>query len=106
MANTKIVDRLSNDATLPKWRHYMDCGTAGVTSNGSPDGYDLTMEARDRLLRRGQVLNIDVMSVVGVGQQHNESAWQARFPQLLRFLFPIEDEPNTLPASGAPAGQK
>lgn len=104
MANRSIVDRLSSDAKLPAWRHYMDCGTAGVAQNGSPDGYDLTMEARDRILRRGHVLGVDVLNVVGIGQQHNESAWQARFPHAVRFLFPIEDEASNLSAAALAAG--
>ena len=104
-ANLSVVTRLTDTPSLPAWRHYLDSGNASATdSSGSPDGYALTFDARDRMLRRGQVLNRDVYHTVGFGQQHNESAWQARFPQCVRFLLPAEDEPNTVqtgPAASA-----
>ncbi|MCX7017784.1 MAG: hypothetical protein WCK47_02400 [bacterium] len=48
------------------------------------------------MLNRGQTLNIDVLHCVGFEQEHNETAWQSRFPWTARFLFPIEAEPNTV----------
>lgn len=87
--NTNVVSRLTTDDPLPPWRHYMDSGTAGSSS----DGFNLTVEARDRLLLRGQALNRDVLHVVGFGEEHNEQAWQNRFPQMVRFLYPAEDDP-------------
>jgi len=87
---TATVDRFPNEPTLPEWRHFMSCGTVGGGSD--PDGYYLTIASRDALLRRGQVFNVHVYNVIGVGEQHNEQAWQNRFPGAMRYLFPIEDE--------------
>ncbi|MCX7719308.1 MAG: alpha/beta hydrolase-fold protein [Candidatus Sumerlaeaceae bacterium] len=101
-ANASVVARLTDTPVLPAWRHYFDSGNAGASdSSGSPDGYALTFDARDRLLRRGQILNRDVYHTVGYGQQHNESAWQARFPLCVRFLLPAEDEPSTVQVAPA-----
>jgi predicted alpha/beta superfamily hydrolase len=105
-ANQTVVTQLTDAPSLPAWRHYLDSGNAGASdSSGSPDGYALTFDVRDRMLRRGKVLNRDVFHTVGFGHQHNESAWQARFPLCVRFLLPAEDEPNTVqtgPAASAP----
>ncbi|MBX7245014.1 MAG: hypothetical protein K1X53_05920, partial [Candidatus Sumerlaeaceae bacterium] len=99
--NLNVVNRLTTDASLPNWRHYLDSGTTGGTSEGSPDGYARCFDVRDRMLNRGQVLNVNVYHAVGFGQQHDETAWQSRFPQTARFLFPIEDESSSLPVAGA-----
>lgn len=104
--NVDVAARLTTEASLPAWRHYMDCGTAGATANGSPDGFNDCIDARDRMLRRGQVLNVHVLNVIGFGQQHNETAWQSRFPYTARFLFPIEDESNALVGATASVGQE
>jgi predicted alpha/beta superfamily hydrolase len=99
--NSNVVARFDTATTLPAWRHYMDSGTAGPSAHGSPDGMNDCIDARDRLVKRGQVLGRDVLHVTGTGHQHNETAWQARFPQAARFLFPIQDEPGTLPTNPA-----
>jgi predicted alpha/beta superfamily hydrolase len=98
-ANTNTLNRLANDANLPPWRIYLDSGNTGDASN---DGFINTVTARDHLLRRGLALNRDVHYVLGVGDSHNEAAWQSRFPGAIRFLYPIEEEPATLPDSTTP----
>ena len=32
----------------------------------------------------------NLLHLVGDGHGHNEAAWAARFPAMLRFLFPVE----------------
>lgn len=102
-AHRGVMDRINSEPSLPSWRYYLDSGTAGPTAGGSPDGYYDCFDVRDRMLRRGQVLNRHLLHVIGVGHEHNEAAWQQRLPGALRFLFPTEDEPNLL-ADGSNAG--
>ena len=39
-------------------------------------------------LDQGFVLGVDLMSVVVPGAEHTQGAWERRFPDMLRFLFP------------------
>ena len=64
---------------LARW--YQDMGTA--ESSGSID--DLRA-MRDVLHSQGFVSGVDLMSLEAQGAGHNESAWAARVPGLLRFL--------------------
>lgn len=73
-------------------RIYLDSGDSG-TSN---DNAWLTMNLRDALLRQGYVMEQSLRHVVGYGQQHNEAAWAARFPQAIGFLFPAVEAENPL----------
>jgi predicted alpha/beta superfamily hydrolase len=82
-------------ATKRPVRIYLDAGTSG-------DGLTNTMTERDRLIRLGYVLNMDLDNAIGVGDAHNEDAWKRRSPQAFRFLFPTSDEPNTVLDSVAP----
>lgn len=72
-------------------RLWLDMGTAEGESNG-----DLTINvarvraARDRALARGLVLGEDLGYLEAVGGAHNEAAWRARLPAILRFLFGSE----------------
>lgn len=91
--HTATLNRLQTDPTLPPWRIYFDSGNTGDASN---DGFNNTILARDHLLRRGLALNRNMLHVVGFGQSHNESAWQARFPEVARFLYPAEEEVSTV----------
>jgi len=43
---------------------------------------------RDQLASNGWTLGTDLVSFEDEGARHNESAWSARFPEVLRFLFP------------------
>lgn len=91
-ANTTSVNDRFATGVIPQWRHYLSNGTTGAGFNGSPDDYNGNMTARDNLMRRGQVHGIDVLHEIGFGEQHNEQAWQNRFPTAARYLLPIEDE--------------
>lgn len=90
---TATSGRFATEPTLPTWRHFFSCGTTGDSSS---DGFTNCIDARDALLRRGQVYNVDVLNEIGFGESHNEQAWQNRFPTTARFLFPIEDETTDL----------
>lgn len=96
-AHRGVMERINSEAELPRWRHYLDSGDAGPQAGGSPDGMADCKEVRDRMLRRGMASGRDLLHLVGSGHEHNETAWQLRFPGAVRFLFPIEDEPNLLP---------
>jgi predicted alpha/beta superfamily hydrolase len=87
-------------ATLekPDVRAYMDMGTleSGVmvdeNNNGIDDSIDDLRAMRDVMLSQGFVLDEDLKVVEDEGAQHNEFYWAARFPDVLRYLFP----PNTV----------
>ncbi len=68
-------------------RFYIDSGDSGPSN----DNHDRTYALRDAMLSRSAdpyALEGDLRHVVGFGQQHNEAAWDARFPEMLAFLFP------------------
>jgi len=82
-------DRLA-DGDLPMTtRLYLD---AGDQNDGTAD----TIAARDGVLRTGRVLHGSFYFAIGYGHAHNEAAWFARLPLVLRALYPIEDEPNLI----------
>ncbi len=61
-------------------RFYQDHGTA-------EPGVDNLNAMRDVAIQAGYVEGVDFKSVVAVGQGHNEAAWAARLPDVLRFLL-------------------
>mgnify|MGYP000647160868 CR=1 FL=1 len=76
-------------------RTYLDSGDSG-TSN---DNYWLTLNLRDYFVggfSPGYSLEGTLRHTIGYNQQHNEAAWAARLPQALTFLYPAQEEPNTL----------
>ena len=75
---------------LPAYvRLYLDAGDVS-------DGGEQTMQVRDALLRQGRILGHDLFFQIGYGHAHNEAAWSQRFPDALRFLYGILDEPNEI----------
>jgi predicted alpha/beta superfamily hydrolase len=81
-------------------RIYMDVGDTGSTSGGNnSDGYWDSLGVRDNFIG-GAVPKYTLEGVyrflVGFGQNHNETAWAARLPGALTFLFPSQGEPSTL----------
>jgi predicted alpha/beta superfamily hydrolase len=64
-------------------RIYIDSGTAG-TSN---DGYWNTANIRDYRMAAGEVLGGRFTHAIGIGDQHNETAWRGRTPNALRWMM-------------------
>lgn len=81
-------------------RIYMDVGDTGSTSGGNNnDGYWDSLGVRDNFiagLTPKYTLDGRYRFTIGFGQNHNETAWAARLPGALTFLFPSQGEPNTL----------
>ncbi len=76
-------------------RIYMDSGDSG-TSN---DNYWPTLNLRDYFvggLAPGYSIEGTLRHVIGYNQQHNEAAWASRLPQALTFLYPAQEEPNSI----------
>ncbi|MDX2118841.1 MAG: alpha/beta hydrolase-fold protein [Planctomycetota bacterium] len=84
----------------PNLRIYMDCGDSGSTSGGNnADGYWDSYGVRDNFIQDTSpkyTLEGSMRYVIGFGQNHNETAWAARLPGALTFLFPSQGEPNQL----------
>jgi enterochelin esterase-like enzyme len=73
-------------------RIYLDSGTIdpfGPNGSNLYNDYETyTVELRDLLVSRGWVQGQDLTYALGVGDNHDESAWRRRLPGALRFLFP------------------
>jgi hypothetical protein len=95
---------LAGDPARPKLRIYLDSGDTNGPGNRCLMNDDLlsTMAARDMLLNKGYVLNINLDHTIGLNQSHSELNWSRRLPRPLTFLFPTSDEPNTVLDSAAP----
>ena len=72
-------------------RIYLDSGDSGPSN----DGMTNTAAMRDLLVQKGFVLGDDLDYVLGVGMSHNETAWAARAPGALAWLYadPARVEP-------------
>lgn len=81
--------------TKPKQplRIFTETGTVG---NPEIDILPDTWTVLDYLLKDGYVLNVDLVSRTGCGQQHNEATWASWLPECFRFLLGPWDEPNRL----------
>jgi len=94
---------LAGDPARPNLRIYLDSG-----DTNSPDrclvndGLLSTMAARDLLLNKGYVLNINLDHTIGLNQTHSELNWALRLPRPFKFLFPTSDEPDTVLDLAAP----
>jgi hypothetical protein len=95
---------LAADPARPNLRIYLDSGDMNDPGNRclTNDGLLSTMAARDMLLNKGYVLNIDLDHTIGLNQTHSELYWNRRLPRPFTFLFPTADEPNTVLDSAAP----
>ena len=79
-ANRAILDYVA-DADFVGGRIYLDIGTKEGTRH-TQDVYDL----RDKLMRKGYRLDLDLMCVIERGAEHTESAWARRIRAALEFL--------------------
>lgn len=82
-ANRDIVAQVDGLAAKPPIKIWEDIGTAEDV-DAVPDARAL----RDALVSKGWVLGTDFAYLEVTGAQHNETAWAARFDQMLRFLYP------------------
>jgi len=85
-ANKGIVAQVNALSTKPALRIWEDIGTAEVTLSSTPA--EDARALRDALLAKGWTLGTDFQYVEANGAAHNETAWSARFPDILKFLFP------------------
>jgi hypothetical protein len=73
----------------------MDSGDSGTSSDNYWESYNL----RDALVGTTTpkyTLEGTLRHTIGYSQQHNEAAWTIRLPGALTFLYPAQEEPNTL----------
>ena len=66
-------------------RLYLDSGDGGPDNDGAAD----TAALAGALRSAGYVDGVDLLYVLAEGATHTESAWAARLPAALRFLFPL-----------------
>ena len=76
-------------------RVWMDVGT-GETNISGTDLYQSNFELYWHLNGFGYVPNADLRFRIGCGQDHNESAWRERLPEIYRFLLDVREESNPL----------
>lgn len=76
-------------------RLWMDTGT-GETSIEGLDLYASNFDIYTLLVWGGHVPNKDLRMAIGSGAagQHDEASWNARLPEVFRFLLDIRDEAN------------
>ena len=79
----KLLDRIYNLQPGPRLRMWLDMGTA----EGFGHLRD-TDQLHRMLLSFGWKENVDIRYLRVDGAAHDESAWAARFGDILRFLFP------------------
>jgi predicted alpha/beta superfamily hydrolase len=76
----RFVDGLGHK---PATRLWVDIGT-----REGPSAVPATRRLRDALVRKGWSEGADLRYVEAEGARHDERAWAARMPDVLRFLFP------------------
>lgn len=82
--------RIANEPKQPL-RIFTETGNIGSPEvDILPD----TWPVLDSFLKKGYVPNVDLVSRLGCGQQHNEAAWASWLPECFRFLLSVWDEPN------------
>lgn len=84
--------RRLQDAPVRDVRLWLDSGTG---EGDSDDNRAVTLAARKALLAAGYEEGRHFVYHLAEGAAHTEAAWAARFPAVLRFLFPPENGPGT-----------
>ncbi len=83
-----LIKRWSEDSSvIPPAKFWLDVGTKETVRGMPPGAYVEAVEKVASLLHNGRV---EHKFVIDKGAEHNESAWQKRFPQILEFLFPAK----------------
>ena len=72
-------------------RIWLDSGTRTSDHYGNDDMYN-TQAARDALIENGYVPGGNLVYYLHQDAIHHETDWAQRFPLILKFLFPIENE--------------
>ena len=80
-----------NNGTKKTLRVYLDMGT-----NEGQGVFDDCLSMYDTHLAQNHAVNSDLEFVAGCGQQHNEAAWSARLPTVLKYLLPAREDPPEL----------
>ncbi len=89
--NRMIVRNVKGLKSKPALRLWLDVGTGE-----GPRRIDETKELRDTLVKKGWVLDSDLIYFESKGSQHNEEGFARRAGPLLKHLFPHK----ATPASG------
>ena len=90
-----IVRFVDDLPAKPDTRVWVDIGT-----REGDEAVPMTRRLRDALVRKGWREGLELRYVEATGARHDEGAWAARTPDVLRFLFP---PPPGAPGPG-PAG--
>ena len=85
-----FVAQMNGEPKKPM-RVHVDFGT-----NESQSGFNDALSMYDLHLAQNYAANDDVEFVAGCGQQHNETAWSARLPEIFDFLLPAIEGPDEL----------
>ena len=80
----------------PDTRVWVDIGT-----REGDEAAPMTRRLRDALVRKGWREGVDLRYVEAAGARHDEGAWAARTPDVLRFLFPPPAAPAPAPGPAA-----
>jgi predicted alpha/beta superfamily hydrolase len=80
----RLLRTVMDSTAMPPIRVWLDSGDSGTSNDGLTD----TLSMRDVLQMRGYRVGTDLFHYTGVGQEHNEAAWAARFPMAVRALYP------------------
>ncbi len=96
--DSEHLTAFADSSTFPMVLVYADMGTEEDSGpndddgNGIDDNIDQLRRFRDVLLEDGFIAGEDLFIVEDEGGRHNESSWAARFPEVLRILFPPTDQ--------------
>ncbi|MEM7625591.1 MAG: alpha/beta hydrolase-fold protein [Planctomycetota bacterium] len=96
-SDSRIIGRISADPTpLAGARLWLDTGTREGLGNESLSSRQMrSARALAEILEREATgLGVTHRYVEVEGAEHNEAAWAARFPDILRFLFAEASEPE------------
>lgn len=86
----RFVGRIQSNVTR-NVRLYFDAGDSEGSSM-----WNYLWPVRELLLSDGYAENLNLLTVIGCGQEHNEAAWSSRLPRAFQYLLPVWDEPNRL----------
>jgi predicted alpha/beta superfamily hydrolase len=88
-ANKDILSKVDALTEKPALRIWVDIGTA--ESGSSTENVETVADTDalvEKLKNKGWVLGDDLKYTVVDGARHNEKAWAARFPDILKYLYP------------------
>jgi predicted alpha/beta superfamily hydrolase len=87
--NNETLTLVTTTTSKPPLKIWLDIGTnEGSTAAASQQTVQDTRDVKSALQTLGFTLGQDLGYEEAQGAQHNEAAWQARLPDVLRFQFP------------------